>query len=133
MAAPAPPQGQQPPPGEEGQITFQFPPGQQPSQEQILQMQRQLAMDAQKNGMTVPQFIQKLKEQQLAAQQQQAAAQQQAQQAQQQQQQTPIQPGPPKPEALAVANFLMKQDLKLRTCILNDQRKNMFKGKLHRT
>lgn len=83
-------------------------------------------MDAQKAGMTVPQFVEKLKAQAIAQQQaqQQAAAQQQAQQ-----QQQPIQPGPPKPEALAVANFLKKQDLKVRTCILNGQRKDMFKGK----
>jgi len=119
-------EGQGPP---QGQIKFQFPPGQQPSPEQIAQMQRQLAEDAQKAGMTVPQFIEKLREQQLAQQ----AAQQQASQngtAQQQEQQgqQPIQPGPPKPEALAVANFLRSQDLKPRTCILNGQRKDMFKG-----
>lgn len=88
-------------------------------------MQRQLALDAQKNGMTVPQFVEKLKAQAMAQQQ---AQQQAAAQAQQQQQQ-PIQPGPPKPEALAVANFLKKQDLKVRTCILNGQRKDMFKVK----
>lgn len=122
----ATPQEGQPPQQGGTQINFQFPPGQKPTPEQIQAMQRQLAMDAQKAGMTVPQFVEKLKAQAIAQQQaqQQAAAQQQAQQ-----QQQPIQPGPPKPEALAVANFLKKQDLKVRTCILNGQRKDMFKGK----
>lgn len=40
----------------------------------------------------------------------------------------PITPGPPNPAALAVAAFLKNQDLKMRTCILNGQRKDMFKG-----
>lgn len=103
----------------------------QPSPEQIQQMQRQLATDAEKAGMTVPQFIEKLKAEAIAKQQaahQQRMAQAQAAQ-QQQQQQQPIQPGPPKPEALAVAKFLKSQDLKVRTCIFNGQRKDMFKGK----
>jgi translocation protein SEC62 len=92
-------------------------------------MQKQLAIDAQKNGMTVPEFVEKLKQQALAQQQaQQQAMQQQQQQGGQAQGQQPIQPGPPKPEALAVANFLKSQDLKMRTCILNGQRKDMFKG-----
>jgi len=97
--------------------------GQRPTPEQIAAMQRQLQIDAEKAGMTVPQFIERLNQQRMAQAQ---AAQQQKQQ--QQQQQQPIQPGPPKPEALAVANFLKSQDLKMRTCILNGQRKEMFKG-----
>lgn len=121
MASQAGPQGQGPPPGS----PFHLQPGQKPTPEQIAAMQRQLAIDAEKNGMTVPQFVERLKAQAMA-QQQQAMAQQQAQQ--QQQQPQPIQPGPPKPEALAVANFLKSQDLKMRTCILNGQRKDMFKG-----
>jgi translocation protein SEC62 len=40
----------------------------------------------------------------------------------------PITPGPPKPAALALAKFLRGQDLKPRTCILNGERKDMFKG-----
>ena len=55
--------------------------------------------------------------------------QQQVQQAQQQQQQVPIQPGAPNPEALALAQWLQGQDLKPRTCILNGQRKEMFRVK----
>lgn len=118
-------QQQQPGPQAQGpQIRLQ--PGQQPTPEQIAAMQRQLALDAQKAGMTVPQFVEKLKQQAIA--QQQAAQQQQAQ-AQQQQQQQPINPGPPNPAAIAVANFLKGQDLKMRTCILNGQRKDMFKGR----
>lgn len=92
--------------------------------------------------MTVPQFIAKLKEAQLAQLKARAQAQQGGppsqqggpppQQGQSQQgQPQPIQPGPPNPAALAVAAFLRKQDLKPRTCILNDQRKEMFKGKLN--
>jgi hypothetical protein len=106
-------------------------------------MQQQLAIDAEKNGMTVPEFVEALKRQamaqQQAAMQQQQAAQQgghdhdhdhdhEHQHQQQQGQPQPIMPGPPKPEALALANFLKGQDLKPRTCLLNDQRKDMFKG-----
>jgi len=128
MASQGPPQG---PPGN----PFNIRPGQQPTPEQIAAMQRQLAIDAQKNGMTVPEFVAKLKQQQLAMQQaQQQAAQQGGQpQPQGQPQQgapQPITPGPPKPEALAVAQFLKSQDLKPRTCILNGQRKDMFKGRI---
>ncbi|KUJ10250.1 translocation protein [Mollisia scopiformis] len=86
--------------------------------------------------MSVQEFVEKLKQQalqqQMAQQRAQQAAQQggQPQQGQPQQgQPQPIQPGPPKPEALAVANFLKNQDLKPRTCILNGQRKDMFKVK----
>lgn len=100
-------------------------------------MQRQLAADAAKQGVSVPEFIEMLKKQQLQRQQQ---MQQQMQQQQQQggggggqappqRQPQPITPGPPNPAAIAVANFLKSQDLKPRTCILNGQRKDMFKGK----
>lgn len=43
----------------------------------------------------------------------------------------PAQPGVPQPTpaALAVAKFLKSQDLKMRTCILNGQRKDLFKVK----
>jgi len=113
---------------------MQLPPGQkQPTPEQIEAMKRQLAIDAEKNGMTVPQFIEKLKQQAKAQQEaQQAAMAQQPQSPQSpqspQQQQQPITPGPPNPAALAVAKFLQSQDLKMRTCILGGERKDMFKG-----
>lgn len=135
--ASAGPQPQGAPPGS----PFHLQPGQKPTPEQIAAMQRQLAIDAEKNGMTVPQFVERLKQQamqqQMAQQRAQQAAQAggqpgQPQQGQPQQgQPQPIQPGPPKPEALAVANFLKNQDLKPRTCILNGQRKDMFKGETY--
>ena len=117
-------------------------PGQMPSPEQIAAMQRQIAIDAEKAGMTVPQFIEHLKRQ--AMEQQQAHMEEmQRQQAEgghshghdhqhphQQGQPQPILPGPPNPVAIALANFLRSQDLKPRTCILNGERKDMFKGKL---
>ena len=106
----------------------QLGPGQQPSPEQIRQMQQQIAAEAQKAGMTVPQYVEKLKAQ--AAQQHQARMQQQQQsQGAKPGQQVPIQPGPPKPEALAVAKFLQSQNLKQRTCIFQEKRKDMFKVK----
>ena len=122
------------------------PPGQMPSPEQIAAMQRQLAIDAEKAGMTVPQFIEQLKrkaaeQQQARMQQMQQQQQQQGQQGQQHQHQhqhpqqpqqgqpQPIIPGPPNPVALSLAKFLRSQPLKPRTVILNGERKDMFKGK----
>jgi translocation protein SEC62 len=43
----------------------------------------------------------------------------------------PIVPGPPNPVAIALAKFLRSQDLKPRTCILDGNRKDMFKGILY--
>lgn len=140
MATPPPQPGQMPGPG---QIRMQMPGGQRPTPEQIQAMQRQLAIDAEKNGMTVPEFIEHIKKQAQAQQMRmrQAQAQQQAggqapghdhqhphppQEGQGRAQ--PITPGPPNPKALAVANFLRGQELKPRTCILNGERKDMFKG-----
>lgn len=121
-------------------------PGQQPTPQQVQAMQQQFFAEAARRGLTPQQFGEQLKAQ---AQQQQAAQQQQQQQGQgpQQQQQRqgqqgqqvqmqmpaggqqiPIQPGPPKPEAIALAKFLLGQPLKSRTCIFNGQRKDMFKG-----
>jgi translocation protein SEC62 len=102
-------------------------------------MQAQLAAEAQKAGLTVPQYVERLKaqamqqhqmRQQMAQQQgQQPPSQQQSQQGAQPGQQVPIQPGPPKPEAIAVAKFLQSQNLKSRTCIFQEKRKDMFKVK----
>lgn len=100
-------------------------PGQQPTPAQIHALQKKLQIDAEKNGMTVPHYIEFLKKKQQEAQ----MAQQQGGQ-QQQGQPQPINPGPPNPAALAVAKFLRSQDLKERTCLLNGQRKPMFKGEL---
>lgn len=105
-------------------------PGQQPTPEQIRMMQQQMAAEAAKRGLTVPQYIEQLKAQ--AMQQHKAQQQMQAQQQQQgghpQQQQMPINPGPPNPAAVAVANFLRSQELKPRTCLLDEKRKDMFRG-----
>lgn len=108
------------------------PPGQQPSPEQIQMMQRQLAAEAEKRGLTVQQYIEQLKAQAMQQHQAQMRAQQQ-QQAQQgggQQggQAQPIQPGPPNPAALAIAGFLKSQELKPRTVIHDEKRKDMFRG-----
>jgi translocation protein SEC62 len=92
-------------------------------------MQRQLAAEAEKHGLSVQEYVQRLKAQAMAQQQAQMRAQMQAQQQQQQQQQQPIQPGPPKPEAIAVAKWLMSQDLKPRTVIHDEKRKQMFRGR----
>ena len=109
---------------EQPQIQFQGPPGSAPpTPEQIAEMQRQLAAEAEKHGLTVPEYIEQLKAQAMAQHQAQMRAQQE-----QQAQQQPIQPGPPKPEALAVANFLKSQDLKPRTVILDEKRRDMFRG-----
>ncbi len=139
------------------------PPGQQPSPQQMAAMQQQMALEAQKRGMTPQQFqqwqrqqieaeakkagmsfeqyVNKLKQQAYEnhqRQQQMAAQQQAAQQSGQPTtpaqgqggQQVPIQPGAPDPKATAVAKWLRGQDLKTRTCILNGQRKDMFRGML---
>ncbi|KAK0701829.1 translocation protein Sec62-domain-containing protein [Lasiosphaeria miniovina] len=125
-------QGPMPPPG----------PIAQPSPEQMAAFQRQLEADAKKAGMTVPQFIERIKQQQIAKMQQ-MQQQQQAQghqhphphshqhegQQQQQGQPQPIVPGPPNPVAVALAKFLRSQPLKPRTCILNGERKDMFRVK----
>lgn len=132
-------------------------PGQMPSPEQIAAMQRQLAIDAQKAGMTVPQFIEHIKRQAAEQTRQRILAAQRAQQHQQGNggdghdhnghqhgphdhhhhhgphghphgQPMPVVPGPPNPVALAVAKFLRSQNLKHRTCILNGERKDMFRG-----
>ena len=135
------------------------PPAGQPTPQQLAAMQQQIAIEAQKRGMTPQQFqnwqrqqieadakkagltmdqyIAKLKQQAYENhQRQQQMAQQQAMQQQsgqpqtqgQQGQQVPITPGAPDPKGLAVAKWLRGQDLKLRTCILNGQRKDMFRG-----
>lgn len=125
-------------------------PGQQPTPEQLQQLQRRIAEDAAKAGMSVPEFIEEIKKQRMAAMQ---AQQQQHQHShgdgqgndhghsheqgghnhthphqQQQGQLQAITPGPPNPKALALAHFLRGQELKYRTVILNGERKDMFRG-----
>ncbi|KAF2760605.1 translocation protein [Pseudovirgaria hyperparasitica] len=118
MASQPPPQGV--PMGGPGGARSQGPPA-QPSPEQIRQMQEQLRAEAQRLGITVEELLARMRAQ--------AMQQQQMQQQQQQQQQQPIQPGPPKPEALAVADFLKSQDLKPRTVLFQEKRKDMIRVK----
>ncbi|KAM3429820.1 hypothetical protein MY4824_008045 [Beauveria thailandica] len=146
MSAPPPPP-QQP----QGGMPM---PGQQPTPEQIAELQRRITEDAQKAGMTVPEFIEHIKRQRLQAMQQ-AQAQHQHQHGvdghdhdhghshdhdqdghghshphqQQQGQPQAITPGPPNPKAIALAKFLRGQELKPRTVILNGERKDMFRVK----
>jgi len=111
-------------------------PGQQPTQAQIEVIQAQFLAEAHKRGLTPQQFRELLIQQQQAMQAQQAAQQGQQDSAglaeDPGQTQVPIQPGPPKPEAIALANFLKSQPLKARECILmgqaGPQRKELFKG-----
>ena len=114
---------------------IQLQPGQQPTQEQIEQIQAHMRADAARMGISFEEYIEQLKSAHQA--QLEAQAQQHAhgpncnhdhsheQQGQVQQQ---VVPGPPKPEAVALANFLKSQDLKMRTCIFQEKRKDMFRG-----
>ncbi|KAL8987517.1 MAG: hypothetical protein Q9177_003278 [Variospora cf. flavescens] len=141
MAA-APPQGQQPNPQQMAAMQQQIAAeaekrGMTPQQFQQWQ-RHQIELEARKAGMTYEQYVTKLKQQVFEnhqRQQQMAAQQQAAQQSGQPQaqgqggQQVPINPGAPDPKATAVAKWLRGQDLKTRTCILNGQRKDMFRVK----
>ncbi len=130
----------------------------QPTPEQMAMMQQQFASEAAKKGMTPQQFqafqrkeleeqakkagltfeqyVNKLRQQafethirqQQAAQQQEQSSGGPVQTQSQQGQQVPITPGAPDPKAEALAKWLKGQDLKPRTCILNGQRKDMFRG-----
>ncbi|KAB8217409.1 translocation protein Sec62-domain-containing protein [Aspergillus novoparasiticus] len=122
------------------------------------QQREQLNAEAAKHGMSTEQYVQQLRMRALAAHQKQVEAQRQGQgspqpgqpgqpgqQGQQDEQgpQTPQQPqpqqtthqvpvnpsNPPDPKAIAVAQFLRSQNLKPRTCIMDGQRKDMFKVK----
>lgn len=113
--------------------------------------QARIAEQAEREGVPVEQVLQRVQQQMQA---QRAAMMARAQQQQQQQQgqpgqpgqqgqqpqgprpggppqhalAQPITPGPPNPVAIVMANFLRGQDLKPRTCILNGERKEMFRG-----
>ncbi|KAJ5554761.1 Translocation protein Sec62 ascomycota [Penicillium sp. DV-2018c] len=119
-------------------------------QEFAAKQREQLTADAAKLGLTTEQYVAQLRMRAMQAhqqQQQQAQAQaegkaapegqqQQAQSTAPQQhqhqttQQVPVNPNnPPDPKAIAVANWLRSQNLKPRTCIMDGQRKDMFKVK----
>ncbi|KAF2402060.1 translocation protein [Trichodelitschia bisporula] len=109
---------------------FNLQPGQAPTPEQIAQIQAHMRSEAERLGLSMEQYVEQLKAQAAAQHRAQMEAQaQQAQQQHEQQQQEPVQPGAPKPEALAVANWLRGQDLKPRTCIFQEKRKDMFRVK----
>ncbi|KAL8627775.1 hypothetical protein Q9189_006518 [Teloschistes chrysophthalmus] len=144
MSGPPPP-GQQPSPQQmaamQQQVAMEAQKrGMTPQQFQQWQRQ-QIEAEAKKQGLSFEQYVMQLKhqayeqhqrQQQMAAQQQ--AAQQSGQPLTQGQgaqggQQVPINPGAPNPKAIEVAKWLRGQDLKTRTCILNGQRKDMFRVK----
>ncbi|MCJ1347720.1 Translocation protein S62, partial [Peltigera leucophlebia] len=140
MATPPAP-GQQPTPQQiaamQAQITQEAAKrGMTPQQFQLWQRQ-QMEADAKKAGLSFDEYINRLKQhalethqrKQQLAQQQQAAEQSGQPQIQQgkSEQQVPITPGAPDPKALALAKWMRGQDLKTRTCILNGQRKDMFR------
>jgi translocation protein SEC62 len=117
-------------------------PGQQPTREQIAAIQDHMRKDAERLGLSMEEYVQKLREAHAAQQ----AAQQQGghvhgpncnHEHDHEHQHGPppghqaVQPGPPKPEAMAVAAFLKGQDLKMRTCLFQEKRKDMFRGMLY--
>ncbi|KAL3439394.1 translocation protein Sec62-domain-containing protein [Aspergillus tetrazonus] len=112
------------------------------------QQREQLNAEAAKHGMTTEQYVTQLRMRAMAAQQKAAEVQRQLQangqsqgpprpgqpgqpgQPQTHTQQVPVNPNSPKdPKAIAVAQFLRSQNLKPRTCIMDGQRKDMFKVK----
>lgn len=97
------------------------------------QQRQQLTAEAAKQGLTLEQYVTQLKARAIQEHQMRA---QQAAQGQpaggQVMQQIPVVPNAEKkPEAVAVAKFLRGQDLKTRVCVLDGQRKDMFKGRTH--
>lgn len=139
--ATSPNPGQQPSPEQMAMMQQQFAAeaakrGMTPQQYQA-QQRKEIEEQAKKAGMPVEQYFQKLRQQamenmqrqqQAMAQQPQGQGEQSEAQSQQQSQQVPINPGAVDPKAEALAKWLKSQDLKTRTCILNGQRKDMFKG-----
>lgn len=108
--------------------------GMTPQQFQLWQRQ-QMEADAKKAGLSFDEYINRLKQHALETHQRKQQLQQAAEQSRQPQiqqgksdQQVPINPGVPDPKALALAKWMRGQDLKTRTCILNGQRKDMFRG-----
>ncbi|KAJ5223864.1 translocation protein S62 [Penicillium chermesinum] len=126
----------------------------QPSPQQIAAMQQQFAAEAAKRGLTPQEFAQKQREQLTAdaaklglspnntssssarvpcsstSNKWRPSVRARALHSLQQTHQVPVNPNAPAdPKALAVAKFLRSQNLKPRTCILDGQRKDMFKVK----
>jgi translocation protein SEC62 len=128
-----PPSGAQPTPEQMVQIkAFEAEAkkrGMTPQQFQLWN-QQEIVKEAAKHNMPPQQYIEMMRARTM---QQQAQAQQARQgngpQPGQQLQQIPLNGSvEAKPEALALAKFLRKQDLKTRTCIHEGVRRDMFKG-----
>lgn len=110
--------------------------GMTPAQFQAFQ-QQEIMKEAAKHNITPQQYIQMMQAKAMAEHQRQQQAQAQQGQGQPQgqrpgqhvQQQIPLNGSvEAKPEALALAKFLRKEDLKTRTCILEGIRRDMFRG-----
>lgn len=107
--------------------------GMTPAQFQAFQ-QQEIMREAAKHNITPQQYIQMMQAKAMAEHQRQQAQAQQGQgqgprPGQQVQQQIPLNGSvEAKPEALALAKFLRKEDLKTRTCILEGIRRDMFRG-----
>ena len=106
-------------------------------QEFQAQQRKALEEEARKAGLPLDQYISKIKHQAWEQHQKQQKLMTQQPSGMQpgqmhttpgQTQQVPIQPGTPDAKSLAVATWLRSQNLKTRTCILNGQRKDLFKG-----
>lgn len=111
--------------------------GMTPQQLQAQLQQQALATEAQKRGISPQQLVEEMKTKilQQHQHQQQEQAQggdedgQQPQVQQSGEQRVAVNPNnPPDPKAIAVAQFLIGQELKPRACILDGQRKELFKG-----
>lgn len=129
----------QPSPEQMAQMRAQFEAeaakrGMTPAQFQAFQ-QQEIMKEAAKHNVTPQQYIQMMQAKAMAEHQRQQQAQAQQGQGQgprpgqQVQQQIPLNGSvEAKPEALALAKFLRKEDLKTRTCILEGIRRDMFRG-----
>ena len=98
------------------------------------QLQQQLASEAAKRGISLQQYVTHLKEE--AVRQYQSGTKHdigdgsnlQVRDGIRQKTEHQVNTGPLKEKAIALAKFLQSQDLKTRICILQEKRKEMFKG-----
>ncbi|KAF2861590.1 translocation protein [Piedraia hortae CBS 480.64] len=126
------------PRGPGGPVMMQ--PGNQPSPQQVQMMREQLVKEAERAGLSPEEYFSRMRQHAMQQQQMRDQAHQggsfqgQPQRPQQgppntlNEQATPGN-GPPTPESIAVARFLRGQNLKMRTCIFQDKRKDMFRVK----
>ena len=110
----------------------------QNSNDKKQQLQQHLSAEAAKRGLSLQQYVNQLKEQAFQRHQPEEnrcfeednKSQMQEDTSRQKQLENKIlnNTSPPKEKAIAIAKFLQSQDLKTRTCILQEKRKEMFKG-----